>query len=241
MIKINNLQYSYFKKRVLNGITLEIPENHFMALAGLNGAGKTTLFKLVLDLLRTPERNNILIGGLSSWELGSRKTLLYLPEKFRLNAQVSAMNYFKFLSGIYRQELNIDKVYQLCRTLNFPEKRLTDASRTYSKGMLQKVGLMGCFVLDYKFILLDEPLSGLDPKARLHTKELMLEVKSELNKTLLFSTHMLSDVDEICDIFSVLHDGDVRFQGSPSDCKSLYQSRTLENAFIRCIENVATN
>lgn len=241
MIKIKNLHYSYSKKMVLNGITLDVPENHFMALAGLNGAGKTTLFKLVLDLLRTPEQNNILIGEKSSWEVGSRNELMYLPEKFRLNAQVSAMDYFKFLAGVYQQKLQLDKVYQLGKSLNFPEKSLNEVSRTYSKGMLQKVGLMGCFVMNYKFILLDEPLSGLDPKARLQTKELMLAAKTELNKTLLFSTHMLSDVDEICDVFSILHNGEVQFQGSPSECKSHFKSKTLESAFIRCIEKTGAD
>ncbi len=236
MIKIDKLQFSYNSHSVLNSLSLLIEKNHYFALAGLNGAGKTTLIRLIVDLLRSPNKSDIQINGLSSWRVDSRKSLIYLPEKFKLSSNTTALEYFKLLSGVYRQNLDRKKLEFLCGQLDFPVDSLAKRSATYSKGMLQKVGLMGCFILDLPIMLLDEPLSGLDPKARLQVKKLLLEEKKKTSKTLFYSTHMLSDVDELCDSFGILHNGSLKFLGTPMDCLSTYESDTLEQAYMKCIE-----
>ena len=239
MIKINRLSFAYGAKPILRDLSLSIEDNHYFALAGLNGSGKTTLIKLMLDLLRTPAAEDVQLNGSSSWDIASRKNIIYLPEKFVLGADISASDYFKLLAGVYRQPLDIDRVDELSLRLGFPADLLNKKSFHYSKGMLQKVGLIGCLMLDVPILLLDEPMSGLDPKARHQIKTLLLEEKQRSGRTLLYSTHMLADVEELCDSFGVLHNGELRFVGTPQQCMSVYAASTLELAYLNCINETA--
>ena len=92
--------------------------------------------------------------------------------------------------------------------------RLKSKSGSYSKGMVQKLGLISCLILDRELLILYEPLSGLDPSARFHFKNLLFEVKQK-RRTILYSTHMLADADEICDQFGILHGGEMKYIGTP--------------------------
>ena len=104
----------------------------------------------------------------------------------------------------------------------------------YSKGMVQKLGLVSCFMLDRKLLILDEPLNGLDPRARYHFKQLLREERSS-QQTILYSTHLLADAEDLCDQFGILHDGEMKYQGTPDDCMRSYQADSLEQAYMRCI------
>ena len=100
--------------------------------------------------------------------------------------------------------------------------------------MVQKLGLVSCFMLERPLVILDEPLSGLDPRARFHFKELMQAMKAR-GHTVLYSTHLLSDAEDLCDRFGILHDGEMKYQGTPSDCMQQYASDNLEKAYMACI------
>ena len=89
-------------------------------------------------------------------------------------------------------------------------------------------------MLDRRLIILDEPLSGLDPRARYHFKELMQSLKSRQH-TVLYSTHLLADAEELCDRFGILHDAEMKYQGTPSDCMQRYRADSLEKAYMKCI------
>ena len=106
--------------------------------------------------------------------------------------------------------------------------------REYSKGMAQKLGLAACFLSGKDLFVLDEPMSGLDPKARLLVKR-HLESCHAGGRTIFISTHMLSDVDELCDRMGILHDGRLRFVGTPGECREAFASDTLEEAYLSCI------
>ena len=122
----------------------------------------------------------------------------------------------------------------LAEKLDFPVDRLKSKIGSYSKGMVQKLGLISCFILDRALLILDEPLSGLDPSARFHFKQLLLEEKQN-DRTILYSTHMLADAEEICDQFGILHQGQMKFIGTPADCIHKYEADTLEQAYMQCI------
>jgi ABC-2 type transport system ATP-binding protein len=100
--------------------------------------------------------------------------------------------------------------------------------------MVQKLGLVSCFMLNRRLLILDEPLSGLDPRARYHFKELMREEKTA-GRTVLYSTHLLADAEDLCDRFGILHNGEMMYQGTPADCMQYYRGETLEQAYMKCI------
>jgi len=234
VLSISELSYSISNIDILNGLNLEVAEHSFFAIAGINGAGKSTLIKLILDLIRPTEGSKIEIYGCTNQNEHSLSRLTYLPEKFDIRKTVTGWQYLKFICSIYK--LRVDKVAieSLTGKINFPTGRLDSRVAGYSKGMVQKLGLISCFMLERDFLILDEPLSGLDPKARYHFKQLLLEEKDK-GRTILYSTHMLADAEEICDQFGILHRGEMKFVGSPGSCLETFQADTLEQAYMKCI------
>src|SRR5260370_39492820 len=107
--------------------------------------------------------------------------------------------------------------------------------RAYSKGMTQKLGLAACFLSQRDLYVLDEPMSGLDPRARDRAKDLLLNLKSE-GRTLLFTSHSLADVEEVCARVTVLHGGTMAYAGAPRGLCERYGEASLERAFLKCIE-----
>ena len=110
--------------------------------------------------------------------------------------------------------LDTNTAFSLAEKLDFPVVRLKSKIGSYSKGMVQKLGLISSFIRDRDLLILDEPLSGLDPSARFHFKNLLLEEKQK-GRTILYSTHLLSDAEEICDQFGILHQGEMKYIGTP--------------------------
>ena len=234
MLEIVGLSYSINKSQILQKFNLSINSGQYYALAGENGAGKSTLIKIILDLIRNIQQGEIRVGGFEHKLNSARSLLTYLPEKFDIKKDVTGWQYLKFVYGVYLQTVDVAKVEQLCLQLGLDSSRLDHKTNGYSKGMKQKLGLISCFMLDKPLIILDEPLSGLDPKARYHFKEL-LRAERENNRTIFYSTHMLADAEEICDQFGILHQGRIVFDGSPEACLKQYNASTLEQAYMQCI------
>ena len=124
--------------------------------------------------------------------------------------------------------------HDMCGRLDLDTDALAKSVRNYSKGMAQKLGLAACFLSGKQLFVLDEPMSGLDPKARLLVKRHLQSCRSE-GRSIFISTHMLSDVEELCDRMGILHAGKLRFVGSPEECRRTYSSDTLEEAYLNCI------
>jgi len=234
MLEIADLSYRINNHQVLNQFSLNIQPEQFFALAGENGAGKSTLIKIILDLIRNIETGRISINGQDHCQVSSRNHLTYLPEKFDVKKDVTGWQYLNFIFQAYRENKDKHKVKQLCKALGLDFKRLQDKTATYSKGMKQKLGLVSCFMLDKPLMILDEPLSGLDPAARFLFKQLLEEERAQ-GRTIFYSTHMLADAEEICDRFAILHHGHIVFEGSPQQCMQTYQADTLEKAYMACI------
>jgi ABC-2 type transport system ATP-binding protein len=234
MLTVKDLTYSIENHLILNNLNLTIESGQYFAIAGENGAGKTTLIKIILDLIRNINSGSIILNGSPGTATDARNGLTYLPEKFDLKKEVTGWQYLKFVFGIYNQKINKAWVLDLCEQLSLDADRLDHKTSVYSKGMKQKLGLISCFMLDKALIILDEPLSGLDPKARFHFKELLANERKQ-NRTIFYSTHMLADAEEVCDQFGILHDGEMKFVGTPGECMDKYQADTLELAYMNCI------
>lgn len=234
VLSLSNLSYSISGMEILKSLSLEVPVNTYFAIAGVNGAGKSTLIKLVLDLIRPSGGSEIKIFGQENREPECRNRLAYLPEKFDVKKNVSGWQYLQFVTSIYKTPLDDNIARSLAERLDFPVDRLKSKVGSYSKGMVQKLGLISCFVLDRTLLILDEPLSGLDPSARYYFKQFVGEEKSK-GRTILYSTHMLADAEDICDQFCILHNGSMQFTGTPAECLQRFEANSLEQAYMRCI------
>jgi ABC-2 type transport system ATP-binding protein len=234
VLRISNINYSVAGLEVLKALDLDLTEQQYYAIAGVNGAGKSTLIKLVLDLIRPAPGGEIQIFGAANRDRHCREQLAYLPEKFDVKKNITGRQYLDFIAAIYHQKSGRERYVELAERLDFPPERLDSRVGGYSKGMVQKLGLVSCFMLNRRLLILDEPLSGLDPRARYHFKELMREEKTA-GRTVLYSTHLLADAEDLCDRFGILHNGEMMYQGTPADCMHYYRGETLEQAYMKCI------
>lgn len=233
-LTLSRISYSVAGLEILKTLDLEVAAQQYYAIAGVNGAGKSTLIKLILDLIRPMPGGEIKIFDSNNQDRDCRDQLAYLPEKFDVKKNVTGRQYLDFIAAVYKKSISSQRISELAERLDFPPDRLHHSVGGYSKGMVQKLGLVSCFMLDRRLLILDEPLSGLDPRARFHFKELMREEKSA-ERTVLYSTHLLADAEDLCDRFGILHDGEMKYQGLPADCLKRYQSTTLEQAYMKCI------
>ena len=234
-LTLSGISYSVAGLDILRQLSLDVAAQQYYAIAGVNGAGKSTLIKLVLDLIRPQPGGKIRVFELDNSDPQCREKLAYLPEKFDVKKNISGRQYLDFISAVYHQKPDSRNIADLAERLDFPLDRLHSRVGGYSKGMVQKLGLLSCFMLERPLIILDEPLSGLDPRARYHFKELMQSLKAR-EHTVLYSTHLLADAEDLCDRFGILHDGEMKYQGTPQECMQLYQADSLEKAYIKCIE-----
>ncbi|MDR0423628.1 MAG: ABC transporter ATP-binding protein [Rickettsiales bacterium] len=226
-LKIANLSKSFKNQVVLDDITFEVSKGEIFGLIGLNGVGKTTLIKIILDLLKT-DMGQVFLDDEVNTRVKSRRHMRYLPEKFQPSSALKGMEFLK----IFNQDAKENEIYKICDLLSLDQKALTRRVSKYSKGMMQKLGLISTFLGDSKIIILDEPMSGLDPKARVSLKELFLSSK-EKGKAIFFSSHILSDIDEICDRIGILNGGKISYLGTPKEFKELYKEESLEKAFLK--------
>jgi len=232
-LTVENVRKSYGAHTVLDGISLELKPGEIFGLIGLNGAGKTTLIKILLDLT-TADSGTAKIFGEPSTNVKARNQLSYLPEKFSPSRYLKGAEHLKLALSYYGKSFSLEKARQLAVDLDLNPDVLTRKVGGYSKGMGQKLGLMGAFMVDQPFMILDEPMSGLDPRARIKLKDVMLRAKGE-GKTLFFSSHILSDIDEICDRICIIHDSKLVYLGTAAEFKPTFKEQSLERAFLKAI------
>lgn len=223
----------YADKKVLCDIELAIEKNCFFALVGANGAGKTTLIKGMLDFINL-DGGQIQIFGLSHLQSAARSRLVYLPEQFRPPWFLTGREFLQTMTSLHDLVYHESDALEMLADLELDKKVLDQSVGSCSKGMTQKLGLVACFLTGRELLVLDEPMSGLDPKARVLLKKRLMALK-DAGRTLFFCTHLLADVEELCDQMAILHEGRICFIGSPAECRERYAKSTLETAFIQCI------
>lgn len=232
-LSIQAIHKSYATHKVLDDISFELKEGEIFGLIGLNGAGKTTLIKIILDLA-SADQGGAFIFGQASTTVQAREHISYLPEKFSPSRYLKGQEHLSLALSYYKKKLNLAQARQLAADLDLDPNVLTRKVGGYSKGMGQKLGLIGAFMVDQPLMILDEPMSGLDPRARVKLKEVMLREK-RAGKTLFFSSHILSDIDEICDRIGIIHDSKLVYLGSAAEFKPTFKEQSLERAFLKAI------
>lgn len=233
-LSIQNVAVSYNGKTAIQNISLEIKKGEVFGLMGLNGAGKTTLIKAVLGL-RDQDSGEIQVYGAAKHCKESKKKLAYLPEKFEPPWFLSGIEFIRFSLNLYRQPVDEKKIIKAAEALALDTDALRRRVNTYSKGMRQKLGLLGTLLTNCPLFILDEPMSGLDPKARAMVKKMIKDMRNH-DRTIFLSSHILADMDEICDRVAILHQSEIRYVGVPADLKKETGAPNLEQAFLDYIE-----
>ncbi len=232
MIRIENLSKAYHKNQVLKDVNLELDPNKIIAILGPNGSGKTTLIKSILGLV-IPQKGDIIFNGQSvigEWEY--RNEISYLPQIARFPENLKVSELIALVKDIRQQEANDEILIQYFGLENELKKPL----RNLSGGTRQKVNMVLAFMFDSPVIILDEPTVGLDPVAISRFKELLQKEKAK-GKLIIFTTHIMSLVQEISDEIIFLLEGDIYFQGSVQDLINQNGSTQLESAITNLIEN----
>jgi ABC-2 type transport system ATP-binding protein len=233
-ISIRGVAAEYNHGRVLEDVSFDVRAGETFGLIGLNGAGKTTLIKIILGLMEASE-GAFSIFGADAADSETKSKIAYLPEKFEPPPFLSCLEFIKFSLDLYKRPYSEDTTRLAARRLALPQEALHRRVNTYSKGMRQKVGLMGSWLMECPLLVLDEPMSGLDPRARVLVKD---EIKAcrDRGMTVFLSSHILADMDEICDNTAVIHEGLLRFSGTPAALKEKTGQEYLERAFLKLID-----
>ena len=233
-IRIQNVTLCYDKLPAVQDVTLEVKAGEFYGLIGLNGAGKTTMIKALLGLRSIDQGTMEIFGGPIS-SLATKKRLAFLPERFEPSWFLTGLEFLKFSARLYNVTLTEEECRTVAERLALDPAALKRRVQTYSKGMRQKLGLMATVMTGCDLLILDEPMSGLDPVARALVKNYLLETKAK-GTTIFLSSHILADMEEICDRVTVLHDKTLRFTGPAAEFRALTNSTNLERAFLHFIE-----
>ena len=236
-VRFASVGKSYGRARTLYDVTFDVARGEFFALVGVNGAGKTTLLKCLLDFCDI-NGGSIDIFDTPHHLTVARKRLAFLPERFNPPYYLTGEDFIRYVLDMQSTPYDRGTTERMLRGFELELGSLKLPVRTYSKGMTQKLGLAACMLSRKDLYVLDEPASGLDPKAHALLKAQLQELKRE-GRTVLFTSHALADVAAICDRLAIIHAGAVRFVGTPEALCAQYESGTLEHSFLRCIDSDA--
>ncbi len=213
ILEVKNIEKTLAKKQVLHGVSFWVKKWEIYGFLGPNGAGKTTTMKSILGLIN-PESWKIRIFGTDGLSLEDKKRIGFMPENTYLYKHLTGREFLHFngsFFGFSGNQLD-EKVEKLLQRVGLEwagDKYL----KSYSKGMLQRVGLAQSIINDPELLFLDEPMSGLDPIGRKMVKDLLIDLKSQ-GTTIFFNTHILADVESICDRISIINYGHLIVEGA---------------------------
>jgi ABC-2 type transport system ATP-binding protein len=222
-IEIENLTKDYpfgflhlKKKRSLEGLTMQVEDGEVFGFLGPNGAGKSTTIKLLVGLI-FPDAGFARILGKPITDIEMHRDIGYLPEQpyfYDYLTAAEVLDYFARFHDLTATD-RAERVARMLKKVGLETARKIQL-RKYSKGMLQRVGLAQAILHDPKVVILDEPMSGLDPIGRREVRDIILDLKRD-GKTVLFSTHILSDAEMLCDRVGVIVGGKLRGVGAPGE------------------------
>jgi ABC-2 type transport system ATP-binding protein len=235
MIKINNVTKSYGKNFIaVNNLKLEIKSGEIFGFIGPNGAGKTTTIKMMTGVTNA-DKGFIKIDGtdIALDPLKAKKKFGFVPDNPDMFLRLKGIEYLNFIGDMYdvSKKDRQDLIEKLSKAFEINDV-LSDQIQTYSHGMRQKIVLIGALLHNPKVWILDEPLTGLDPKSSFKLKEMMKDHVKQGN-VVFFSTHVLEVAEKLCDRIGIINKGNLVFEGTFDQLKKKYKSRkNLESIFL---------
>lgn len=226
MLQIKNLTKEYWGTKVVDNLSLEVKAGVMFGFLGPNGAGKTTTMKMIMGLTEV-SKGTIKIDDIDSKTIKVKERIGYMPEDPYFYDHLTALEFMNFMSSLFSNSKLPTSNSQLLKEVGL-EKTANKKIGHFSKGMKQRLGLAQALVNDPEYIFLDEPLDGLDPIGRREFKQILLKLKKK-GKTIFFNSHILSDVEEICDQIGVINKGKLVYSGP---VKQFCGIKSLEDAFV---------
>lgn len=236
-ISVKNIQHRYKTHHALKGISFQVQSGALHGFVGPNGAGKTTALKLICTLL-VPQGGYIRVFGHDvKYDVKSvRRTIGFMPDHFSMYRQMTVQEYLDFFGAAYGLSIQErDRVIGDVLELTDMAGRKTSLIRGLSRGMQQRVSLARVLINDPQLLLLDEPASGLDPRARIELMDILRALQG-MGKTIFISSHILSELAELCDSVTIIDRGQIKFSGAMDDL--LERGRT-EHSYVLTLENAS--
>ncbi len=232
MINIQGLRKKFGSLQVLNDLTLKIPKGQATGIVGPNGSGKTTLIKHLLGLVKADE-GSIEVNGIHlNGNYEYRKDIGYMPQMAQYPENMRVRELIDFIIKIRGEEPVFEE--ELIGLFEL-EKEMSKPLRTLSGGNKQKVGGLIALMFDPSILILDEPTAGLDPKSSFRFKQWMKREKDR-GKTILLTTHIMSEIEELADHLILLIEGQVRYHGKQSEFIQNNEEQHLEGAVAKMLE-----
>ena len=219
VIEVRNLTKVYRdfwgrpKVRALNALSLDIKKGEVFGLLGPNGSGKTTTLKLLLGLL-FPTEGDITILGKPAADVSKNERIGYLPEESYLYRFLNAHETLDFYGRLFKMPASVrkERAEKLLDMVKLAPQARRRQLKEYSKGMTRRIGVAQALIIDPDLVMLDEPTSGLDPLGNRDMKDLILDLKKQ-GKTVLMCSHLLADVQDVCDRIAILYGGELKVMG----------------------------
>jgi len=236
-IKIENIVKRYGAQLALNNVSFEMNTGEVAGFIGPNGAGKTTLMKIICGIL-LPDSGDVMVNGKSVTEdsLQVRKILGFLPENNPLYPEMYITEYLEYIAGIYKSRKSLKNRIREIIELTGLRPEISKTIGQLSKGYRQRVGIAQALLHDPDILILDEPTTGLDPNQIIEIRNLISSAGRE--KTVLLSTHIMQEVEAICDRVIIINKGEIIANDIPSELKTvnnrMFQSVIVE--FDRVVE-----
>lgn len=240
MISIKNVTKTYGSGiKAVDSISLDVKSGEIFGFIGPNGAGKTTTIKMITGILPVDE-GEILVDGfnIKNESIKAKMSMGYVSDDPNVFERLKGLEYLNFMADIYRvpAEGRKERILELADQFEMTSA-LSDKIQSYSHGMRQKIVVMGVLIHDPNVWILDEPLTGLDPKSSFKLKEIMRS-HADKGNTVMFSTHVLEVAEKVCDRIAVINKGRILFVGTLTEMKStLAKETSLEKMFLEMTEN----
>jgi len=219
----------------LNKVSMSVEEGEIFGILGPNGSGKTTCLKLLLGIV-FPTDGSITIMGKDQYSVDIKKNIGFLPENPYYYDYLTGPEILKFYGRLFEMpdSLIAKRTDELLELVNLQDARNLSLKH-YSKGMLERIGLAASLVNDPRILILDEPTTGLDPIGCKETRDLLIKL-NKAGKTVLLSSHFLSEVERVCSRIVIFHKGNLLTTGTLRNLLEEYQAENLEDLFVKAIE-----